>query len=36
MTLGEHLTMAASASMLYIAVDYKGRDTSAFGLQFVL
>ena len=23
MTLGEHLTMAASASMFYIAIDYK-------------
>ena len=25
MTLGEHLTMAASASMFYIAIDYKNK-----------
>ena len=25
MTLGEHLTKAASASMLYIAIDYKNK-----------
>ena len=25
MTLGKHLTMAASASMLYIAIDYKNK-----------
>ena len=25
MTLGEHLTMAASASMFYIAINYKNK-----------
>ena len=25
MTLGEHLTMAASAKMFYIAIDYKNK-----------
>ena len=25
MTLGEHLTMAASASMFYITIDYKNK-----------
>ena len=25
MTLGEHLTIAASASMFYIAIDYKNK-----------
>ena len=25
MTLGEHLTMAASASMFYIVIDYKNK-----------
>ena len=25
MTLGEHFTMAASASMFYIAIDYKNK-----------
>ena len=25
MTLGEHLTMVASASMFYIAIDYKNK-----------
>ena len=36
-TLGEHLINAASVSMFYMAINYKGRDTSVqFGLQVVL
>ena len=29
MTLGEHHTMAASASMFYIAIDYKNKIVAA-------
>ena len=29
MTLGEHFTMAASANMFYIAIDYKNKIVAA-------